>query len=177
MAKEVVAEKIIVPEVKGRDYDAIDIIDFISSGEQYLTFYLDRELYAVDILNVTEIRGWESPTRLPNAPAYMKGVVNIRGIVIPIIDLRILFSLGEPDYLATTVVIVLAVQGCSINRTMGFVVDAVSDVLDVENDKIKRAPGIAGTIDTKFIKGCVNLGREVVTLLDVEHMIRFDREG
>lgn len=177
MTNDVVEEKIQIPEVKGANHDTFEIIDFISSGEQYLTFYLARELYAVDILNVTEIRGWDSPTRLPNSPDYIKGVVNIRGIVIPIIDLRILFQLGEPEYLGTTVVIVLAVQGPSMSRTMGFVVDAVSDVLDVEGSKIKKAPSIAGSIDTKFIKGCVNLGREVVTLLDVHHMIRLDREA
>lgn len=171
------AELIAVPEVQTASQDAYHGVDFISTGDQYLTFYLGRELYGVDILNVTEIRGWESPTRIPNAPDYMKGVVNIRGLVIPIIDLRSLFRVGDIAYHPTTVVIVLAVHTASLDRTMGFVVDAVSDVLDVEEHNIKKGLGICGTVAPEYLKGRINLGNEVVTLLEVEHMIRLDREA
>lgn len=142
-------------------------IDFISSGDQYLTFSLDEEQYAVDILCVEEIRSWEQPTIIPNAPNYVKGVINMRGIIVPIIDLRIKFSIGQAVYLETTVVIVLTYQDDESTRTIGFVVDAVSDVLNAEQSDIKTAPAFGGCVDQQYIDGLINSEDNVVTLLNV----------
>jgi len=143
-------------------------IDFISSGKQYLAFILAQEQYAVDILCVEEIRSWENPTKIPNAPSYIKGVINMRGIIVPIVDLRLKFSIGEANYSETTVVIVLTVEGDSSTRTIGFVVDAVSDVLNTEEEDIKNAPAFGGCVPQHYVAGLVNVGDNVVTLLNVE---------
>lgn len=147
---------------------SLEGIDFISSGEQYLTFILDKEQYAVDILCVEEIRSWESPTKIPNSPTYVKGVINMRGTIVPIVDLRLKFSIGQASYDATTVVVVLTFQSDENARTIGFVVDAVSDVLDAEESDIHSAPAFGGMIPQHYIKGLVNAGESVVTLLEVE---------
>lgn len=147
---------------------SLEGIDFITNGEQYLTFVLDTEHYAVDILCVEEIRSWEKPTRIPNAPVHVKGVINMRGVIVPIIDLRIKFGIGEAVYCETTVVIVLTFESDEQSRTIGFVVDAVSDVLNAEENEIKSAPAFGGIIPHHYVNGLVNVGEGVVTLLDVE---------
>jgi len=147
---------------------SLEGIDFITSGEQYLTFLLSEEQYAVDILCVEEIRSWEKPTRIPNSPSYIKGVINMRGIIVPIVDLRMKFNIGEASYCETTVVIVLTVETEDKTRTIGFVVDAVSDVLNVENNEIKPAPAFGGCIPPNYLSGLVNVGENVVTLLNVK---------
>ncbi len=149
-------------------------IDFITSGEQYLTFMLSEEQYGVDILCVEEIRSWERPTKIPNAPSYVKGVINMRGIIVPIIDLRQKFNIGQAIYCATTVVIVLTVVTQNKKRTIGFVVDAVSDVLNAEEQDIKIAPAFGGCIPPYFIDGLVNVGENVVTLLNVQALQRIE---
>ena len=114
------AEKIVEPEVDEQS-------EYIVNGVQYLTFMLGGESYGVDILAVKEIRGWEDATLVPNSPGFVKGVVNLRGAIVPIIDLRIRFDVGEIDYLPTTVVVILSGESDSgDNRTVGFIVDAVS---------------------------------------------------
>lgn len=143
-------------------------IDFITSGDQYLTFMLGKEQYAVDILCVEEIRSWELPTIIPNAPDYVRGVINMRGIIVPIIDLRKKFNISKVIYKETTVVIVLTIETEHHNRTIGFVVDAVSDVLNAEKSEVKTAPAFGGCIGQKYIAGLVNVGKKVVTLLNVE---------
>ncbi len=147
---------------------SLEGIDFISSGEQYLTFLLGQEQYAVNILSVEEIRSWERPTKIPNSPNDVKGVINMRGIIVPIIDLRIKFSMGEANYLETTVVVVLKVELEDSARTIGFVVDAVSDVLNTEEDEIKKSPAFGGCVPHHYIDGLVNVGDNVVTLLNVQ---------
>jgi purine-binding chemotaxis protein CheW len=147
---------------------SLEGIDFISSGEQYLTFLLGIEQYAVNILSVEEIRSWESPTRIPNSPNDVKGVINMRGIIVPIIDLRIKFNMGEANYLETTVVVVLKVELDDSARTIGFVVDAVSDVLNTEENEIKKSPAFGGCVPHHYIDGLVNVGDNVVTLLNVQ---------
>lgn len=147
---------------------SLEGIDFISSGEQYLTFLLGIEQYAVNILSVEEIRSWERPTKIPNSPNDVKGVINMRGIIVPIIDLRIKFSMGEANYLETTVVVVLKVELDDSARTIGFVVDAVSDVLNTEEDEIKKSPAFGGCVPHHYIDGLVNVGDNVVTLLNVK---------
>lgn len=151
-------------------------IDFISSGDQYLTFILGEEHYGIDILTVKEIRGWESPTRIPRAPTHVKGVTNLRGIIVPIIDLREKFSIGEVSYSPTTVVIVLTLESNALQRTMGFVVDAVSDVLNAEEEDIKQPSAFSGNIDNLYIEGLVNAGDNVVTLLSVDQLLTIDEQ-
>ncbi len=146
---------------------ALEGIDFITNGEQYLTFVLAKEQYAVNILCVEEIRSWENPTIIPNAPHYVKGVINMRGIIVPIIDLRLKFTIGKPQYLETTVVIVLTYEQDNKSRTIGFVVDAVSDVLNADQGDIKKAPSFGGTMPHHYVEGLINVGDNVVTLLSV----------
>lgn len=147
---------------------SLEGIDFITNGEQYLTFLLANEQYAVDILCVEEIRSWEQPTKIPNAPYYVKGVINMRGTIVPIIDLRLKFNVGQADYSAVTVVIVLTVEIEESSRTIGFVVDAVSDVLNAEQSEIKNAPAFGGCVPQQYIEGLINTSDNVVTLLNVE---------
>ena len=160
----------LVTEIPSEGEHAMEGIDFISNGEQYLTFLLDQEQYAVDILRVEEIRSWEIPTKIPNAPVHVKGVINMRGIIVPIIDLRIKFSLGEPQYLETTVVIVLSFETHHKLRTIGFVVDAVSDVLDADANEIKKAPAFGGCVPQEYVEGLINVGDNVVTLLNIKSL-------
>lgn len=157
----------LVDEVPVEGEYSLEGIDFISSGEQYLTFSLGKEQYAINILSVEEIRSWENPTHIPNAPTFVKGVINMRGIIVPIIDLRLKFTIGEAIYSETTVVVVLTAQHQEKSRTMGFVVDAVSDVLNAEEDDIKPAPALGGRLPQHYIDGIVNVSDNVVTLLNV----------
>lgn len=155
-------------EIPSEGEHSLEGIDFITSGEQYLTFLLADEQYAVDILCVEEIRSWENPTKIPNSPSYVKGVINMRGIIVPIIDLRLKFTIGEAIYTEVTVVIVLTIENEGNTRTIGFVVDAVSDVLNTEEDDIKNAPAFGGCVPQQYIAGIVNVGKNVVTLLNVD---------
>lgn len=156
------------------DLESDSEVDFISNGKQYLSFVLGGESYGVDILSVKEIRGWEEATLVPNSPDYVKGVVNLRGTIVPIVDLRTCFAVGEISYLPTTVVIILSGEAESGNRTVGFIVDAVSDVLDVEDSDMKSAPDFDGTVPTEYIHGLVNTNEHVVTILDIAHLLSMD---
>jgi len=147
---------------------SLEGIDFITNGDQYLTFQLSSEQYAIDILCVEEIRSWESPTLIPNSPHYVKGVINMRGIIVPIIDLRLKFNIGKSVYSETTVVIVLKIMKAGKSKKIGFVVDAVSDVLNAELNEIRSAPVIGGFIPQQFVEGIVNVSDNVVTLLNIE---------
>lgn len=158
------------------DQLALQGLDFIATGNQYLTFTLGEEHYGVDIVTVTEIRGWTAPTRVPNAPNYLKGVTNLRGVIVPVVDLRIRFNVGQPTYSPTTVIVVLAIDTPNKKRTMGFVVDAVSDVLNADDDIIKKAPDFSGNVDADLIQGLVNVGNDVVTLLNVEDLLSVGEE-
>ena len=149
---------------------ALEGIDFITSGEQYLTFKLANEQYGIDILCVEEIRSWEKPTTIPNAPNHVCGVINMRGVIVPIIDLRIKFNIGDAVYSETTVVIVLNLVNDDVSKTIGFVVDAVSDVLNAEESEIKDAPAFGGHVPQHFISGLVNVGDNLVTLIDTAAM-------
>ncbi len=142
-----------------------------SGTEQYLTFILAGEEYGVDILRVREIRGWDSVTSIPNMPEYIKGVINLRGIIVPIVDLRSRFALKEMDYGPTTVVIVVKVHGDNGERTMGMVVDAVSDVYNVGGNDRKDAPDFGGVIDTAFVQGLATVADKMVILLDIDRLI------
>lgn len=141
---------------------------------QYLTFTLGGESYGVDILRVQEIRGWTPVTCIPNTPAYLRGMLNLRGSIVPIVDMRMRFNLEHAEFTPVTVVIVLTVEGARGSRVIGVVVDSVSDVLDVTPGEIKPSPDFGGAIDTDFIKGLATANDEMVMLLDVDKMLTDD---
>jgi len=134
---------------------------------EYLTFRLGEEEYGIDILRVQEIRSYEAPTRIANAPSFVKGVVNLRGVIVPIIDLRIKLGCESVEYNGFTVVIVLNVRG----RVIGAVVDSVSDVLELTKDHIKPAPELNSSIDGSFITGIGSVGDRMLILMDIEGLM------
>ena len=140
-------------------------------SEQYLTFILDGEEYGVDILRVQEIKGWEKETPIPNTPSYVRGVINLRGTIVPIIDLRQRFSMTEIPYGPTTVVIVLKVVSQNGDRTMGVVVDAVSEVYNVTGDQLKTAPDLGGMVSAEFVKGLATVDEKMVIVLDIDRLL------
>lgn len=141
---------------------------------QFLSFTLGKEEYGVDILRVQEIRSWEPVSRIPNVPAYEKGVVNLRGAIVPIIDLRERFDLGHSQYTPLTVVVVLQARIDEKTRVMGVVVDAVSDVIDVEKSSIQSSPNFGAKVSTEFINGLVSVNQRMVMLLDVDKLLKLD---
>jgi purine-binding chemotaxis protein CheW len=138
---------------------------------QYLSFVLGKEEYGVDILRVQEIRSWEPVSRVPNVPHYEKGVVNLRGAIVPIIDLRERFSLSKAEYTPLTVVVVLQTGSGSLTRIMGVVVDSVSDVISVERNEIQGAPDFGTKVSNEFINGLVSVNERMVMLLDVDKLL------
>jgi purine-binding chemotaxis protein CheW len=134
---------------------------------EYLTFRLGNEEYGIDILKVQEIRSYEPPTRIANAPAHVKGVVNLRGVIVPIVDLRLRLNTENCDYNAFTVVIVLHVAG----RVVGAVVDGVSDVLEIAPDSVRAAPEISSAVDAGCILGLGQVGERMLILLDIERLM------
>ncbi|MEK8034507.1 chemotaxis protein CheW [Ideonella sp. DXS29W] len=130
---------------------------------EYLTFRLGGEEYGIDILRVQEIRSYEQPTRIANSPNFLKGVVNLRGVIVPIIDLRVKLGCNTADFNAFTVVIVLNIMG----RVVGAVVDSVSDVLELSTDQVKPAPGMNSQVDMSFITGIANVGERMLILMDI----------
>jgi purine-binding chemotaxis protein CheW len=137
------------------------------AGGEFLTFRLGAEEYGIDILRVQEIRSYEPPTRIANAPAFVKGVVNLRGVIVPIVDLRLKLGCDCAEYNGFTVVIVLNVKG----RVVGAVVDSVSDVLELGHDTIKPAPEMASAVDASFITGIGNVNDRMLILMDIEHLM------
>lgn len=134
---------------------------------EYLTFRLDREEYGIDILKVQEIRGYEPPTRIANAPPFIKGVVNLRGTIVPIVDMRLKFNCANAQYDAFTVVIILNLH----QRIVGIVVDSVSDVMGLIPEQMRTAPDIESIIDSDAIIGLGSLGDRMLILLDIEKLM------
>jgi len=134
---------------------------------EVLVFVLGGEEYCVDILKVQEIRGYEKVTPIPAAPAYLKGVVNLRGVIVPVIDLRMKFGMAEPRYDAFTVVIVLRIAG----RDVGAVVDGVSDVLQLAASEVKPAPSLGSVVDASFIAGLATQSGRMILILDIEKLL------
>ena len=134
---------------------------------EYLTFRLDQEEYGVEILKVQEIRGYEQPTRIANAPDFIKGVINLRGTIVPIIDMRVRFQCPQIEYNQFTVVIILNLR----DRVVGIVVDSVSDVMELPLDAISPAPDIESVIDTGAIVGLGSVGERMLILLDIEKLM------
>ena len=142
--------------------------DAISAGaREYLTFRLDKEEYGIDILKVQEIRGYEPPTRIANAPAFIKGVVNLRGTIVPIVDMRLKFNCSNVEYDSFTVVIILNLR----QRIVGIVVDSVSDVMGLVPDQLRAAPEIESVIDAESVIGLGSLGERMLILLDIEKLM------
>ena len=137
------------------------------SAQEYLSFTLGAEEYGVDILKVQEIRGYEKPTAIANAPAFIKGVVNLRGTIVPIIDMRIKFNLTQASYDQFTVVIILNVA----DRVVGMVVDGVSDVIALGADQIRPAPEFSSTFDTRYITGLGMVAERMLILVDMEKLV------
>ena len=134
---------------------------------QFLSFALGQEEYGVEILKIQEIKGFSAITPLPNAPPYGKGVLNLRGTVVPIVDLRKKFGLPEVEYTKFTVIVVVQVQG----QIMGFIVDAVSDVLTVAGTDIQATPDLHGQVDTTSLTGLAKAGEKLVILLDIDKVL------
>lgn len=140
---------------------------FATDGRQYLTFRLGQEEYGVEILKVQEIRGCSAITPVPNAPAYLKGVMNLRGTIVPVVDLRAKFSMPEAEYNRFSVIIVLTVGA----KVMGLIVDAVSDVLNIARGDIQAPPDFGAQVDARFIGGMVRAGDKLLVLLDIDRVL------
>lgn len=141
------------------------------NADQYLTFILAGEEYAIDILRVQEIKGWDKVTSLPRTPDYLQGVINLRGTIVPIVDLRKRFKMPTIDYTPTTVVIVLKVVGEEHDRIMGIIVDGVSDVHNLKHDAIKPAPEMHGSIDSRFVSGLTTINNNMVVVMDIDTLL------
>lgn len=138
-----------------------------NSSREFLTFLLANEEYGIDILKVQEIRGYEQPTPIANAPAFIKGVINLRGNIVPIVDLRIKFNFAQVDYNDLTVVIILNIAG----RIVGVVVDGVSDVLALKPGEIKSAPEFGSAFNAEYLTGLGTVGSRMLILVDIERLM------
>jgi len=138
-----------------------------SSSSEFLTFRLGKEEYGIEILKVQEIRGYDAITRIANAPEFIKGVVNLRGVIVPIVDMRIKFNLGEAHYDQFTVVIILNLSG----RVVGIVVDGVSDVINLETEQLRDTPEFGAVIDTEYIMGLGTVDNRMLILVDIEKLM------
>lgn len=147
----------------------------VDNEQQYLTFIMAGEEYGVDILAVQEIRGWEPTTVVPNAPDYIKGVINLRGTIVPIMDLRSRFGLERVEYSPVTVVIILKVETERGERVMGIVVDAVSDVHSINDSDMKNSPELIDDLNTEFIRNLVSVNEKMIILLDVQRLLTIDK--
>jgi purine-binding chemotaxis protein CheW len=147
--------------------------DIVNNATEVLSFRLGGEEYAISILKVQEIRGYDAVTRIANAPEYLKGVVNLRGIIVPIVDMRIKFNIGAPTYDAFTVVIVLNIN----NHTIGMVVDSVSDVVTLTPDQIKPAPDLGATVSGEYLRGLGTVGERMLIMLDIDKLLGSEEMG
>lgn len=139
----------------------------VVGAREYLTFRLGREEYGIDILKVQEIRGYESPTRIANAPPFIKGVVNLRGTIVPIVDMRLKFNCESVIYDSFTVVIILNLR----QRIVGIVVDSVSDVMELAAENLRAAPDVDSMIDSDSVIGLASLGDRMLILIDIERLM------
>ena len=151
--------------------DNVNELDEASS--QYLTFVLANGEYGVEILRVQEIRGWGPVTRIPNTPDYVQGILNLRGTIVPIVDLRMRFGLEKIEYGPTTVIVVLKAVHGNAKRIVGVVVDGVSDVHNLRASDIKPAPDFGETLKTEFIQGMATIGDKMLVLLDVDRLLNY----
>lgn len=143
------------------------------SCDEFLIFRLGKEEYGIEILKVQEIRGYDTITHIANAPEFIKGVINLRGVIVPIIDMRIKFNLGTAHYDQFTVVIILNLSG----RIIGVVVDGVSDVIHLNMEQLRPAPEFGGVIDTEYIIGLGTLKERMLILVDIEKLMSSSEMG
>jgi purine-binding chemotaxis protein CheW len=153
------------PENEAKDLNQHN--ESVTEGRQFLTFNLGDELYGVDILRVQEIKGYTTVTKIPNTPSYIKGVLNLRGTIVPIVDLRTKFGLQTIEHTMFTVIVVVVVK----EKVMGLVVDAVSDVLDIERKDVQAPPNFGARVDVSFMNGIGKAGDKLVTLLNIDRML------
>ena len=142
-------------------------IGLTTDGSQFLTFQLGDELYGVDILRVQEIKGYTTVTKIPNTPPHIKGVLNLRGTIVPIVELRTKFGMPTIEYTMFTVIIVVVVR----EKIMGLVVDAVSDVLNIDKKDIQPPPQFGASVDVSFLNGIGKSGEKLVALLDMDRLL------
>ncbi len=152
---------------------ATEASDQALAPHEVLAFTLGKEEYGIQILKVQELRGYEEPTRIANAPDFIKGVVNLRGIIVPIIDMRIKFNLGTPSYDQFTVVIILNIAG----RVVGMVVDSVSDVITLSSDQIKPAPDMGTALNTDYLVGLGTVDQRMLILIDIDKLMSSSEMG
>jgi len=138
-----------------------------AEGDEFLSFTLGNEEYGIDILKVQEIRGYDAVTAIANTPGFIKGVINLRGIIVPIVDMRIKFNLGHAEYNELTVVIILNVA----NRVVGMVVDGVSDVITLAPDQVKTAPEFGSAINMQYVNGIGTADGRMLILVDIEKLM------
>ncbi|CAG1004839.1 Chemotaxis protein CheW [Methylophilaceae bacterium] len=138
-----------------------------STAGEYLTFVLGTESYGLEILKVQEIRGYDAVTKIANTPDFIKGVINLRGKIVPIVDLRVKFNMGKIEYNEFTVVIILNLNG----RVVGIVVDGVSDVMALNDAQIREVPDLVTSIDTKYIMGLATVDTQMLILVDIERLM------
>ena len=141
--------------------------------QEFLTFTLGEENYALDILTVKEIRGYESVTKIANAPPFIKGVINLRGDIVPIVDLRIKFNVGEATYDEFTIVIVLHIH----NRIIGIVVDSVSDVVSLSKEQLRPPPDFGVAFDSRYLLGLATINEQMIILVDIDELISSEEMG
>jgi purine-binding chemotaxis protein CheW len=151
----------------GNDYSSLP------AALEFLAFTLGQEEYGIDIQKVQELRGYDAVTHIANSPDFIKGVVNLRGVIVPIIDMRIKFNLGTPAYDQFTVVIILTIAG----RTIGMVVDSVSDVITLTAEQVKPAPQMSGALDTDYLIGLGTLDDRMLILVDIDRLMSSDDIG
>lgn len=150
-----------------------DGADASLAAHEFLAFTLGKEEYGIHILKVQELRGYEEPTRIANAPEFIKGVVNLRGIIVPIVDMRIKFNLGTPTYDQFTVVIILNIGG----RVVGMVVDSVSDVITLSPDQVKPAPEMGTALNTDYLIGLGTVEQRMLILVDIDKLMSSSEMG
>ncbi|WP_151669331.1 chemotaxis protein CheW [Nitrincola schmidtii] len=141
--------------------------------QEYLTFTLGEEEYAIDILKVQEIRGYDAVTRIANTPDYIKGVINMRGVIVPVVDMRLKFHLGNATYDQFTVMIILNLG----QRIVGMVVDSVSDVIGLNPEEIRPAPDFGSTFDTQYLIGLASVGDRMAIVVDIEKLMTSQEMG
>jgi len=157
----------------GSGADTVDAMQAAADGDQYLTFTLGEEEYGVDILRVQEIKGWQRVTPIPNTPHYVKGVINLRGTIVPVIDLRERFGMSAQEYSKFTVVVMVRVVSAGgRERIMGLVVDALSEVYTFQSEQIRPAPEFGAALRTNFLRGLATVDdNKMVIILDVDELL------
>ena len=143
----------------------------VAGMNQYLTFLLGGEEYGVNILKVKEIRGWEQPTLLPNTADYILGVINLRGMVVPVVDMRRRFGMAKIELNKSAVIVVVRVVYSGRERTIGMVVDAVSEVYNINDEMVMPSPDLGGTISDEYVKGLATVQDKMIILLDIDYLV------